>query len=123
MRTHLTSVAADTEDGAVFVPAASAAHVAEQLAVLSRAGCRLAAEADHVLAAGAPVTDVSVGRLEALLVELRAAVEVRAELAAADPDLLLAGARWLCRDRPAPAWPPGPVPYRAGGHDRAGQRR
>lgn len=107
---------------AVFVPPRAADRVAGQLAAVARAGCRLAAEADRVLAADAPVDQTTVDRLEALLVELRAAVQVRAELAATDPDLLLAGARRLRRARPA-AWQPAPAAWRAGGHTLPGDRR
>lgn len=107
---------------AVFVPPQVADRVAGQLAAVARAGCRLAAEANRVLAADAPVDQTTVDRLEALLVELRAAVQVRAELAATDPDLLLAGARRLRRARPA-AWPPGPAGWGTGSHALPGDRR
>jgi hypothetical protein len=110
-------------DDELYVPTPLATRVAEQLAVVARAGCRLAAEADRVLTTPAPVDELTVGRLEALLVELRAAVKVRAELAAADPDLLLAGARQMCRAWSAPLWPPAPAPCRAGGHSGTGQPR
>jgi hypothetical protein len=111
------------DEPAVFVPPRVADRVAGQLAAVARAGCRLAAEADRVLTADSPVDETTVDRLEALLVELRAAVQVRAELAATDPDLLLAGARRLRRTRPTAAWPPAPAPCRAGGHAQTGQRR
>jgi hypothetical protein len=105
MIAYLTTVTADTDDGAVFVPDGLAGRIAEQLATVARAGCRLAAEADQILSSGATVSEHTVGRLESLLVELRATVQVRAELAAADPDLLLAGARLLCRPRPVATTP------------------
>ena len=84
----------------MYVPPATARRVATQLAYLARVSCAVADELDQI--AGRPlVTEETVERLERLLVEVRAAAGVRAELAATDPDLLLAGAAVAGECRPA----------------------
>lgn len=82
----------------------AAAQVAGQIEVVARADRALARELDRIGTCRAPVCAETVLRLEALLVGLRDAAQVRAELARLDPDLLHAGAAlWAGRPGPAPS--------------------
>jgi hypothetical protein len=103
----------------LYVTPALAERIADQLATVARASCLLSEQAGQILAGGAVVSRSTLTSLEELLVVLRPAVQVRSELAALDPDLLLAGAHvWLAR-RPATARPPAPSPCGVGGRCQA----
>ena len=110
-------------EACLYVPAALAERVADQLATVAWASWQLAQHAGQIFAHGAVVSEAALAGLEELLAVLRPAAQVRAELAALDPDLLAAGARvWRTR-RPSPAWPPAPTPCRVGGQVPARRRQ
>lgn len=80
----------------------AAGEVAGQIELVARADRSLARELDRIGACRAPVCAGTVMRLEALLVGLRDAARVRADLARLDPELLRAGAA-LWAGQPTPA--------------------
>lgn len=72
--------------------------VADLLEVLAAANGRLRLELAALVDSPAAVSQVTVGRLESLATQMRPAAQVRAELAAVDHELLLAGtAVWVRR--------------------------
>ncbi len=83
----------------------SAEDVADLLELLAAANGRLRAELAALADSPAAVSQTTVGRLDALITQMRPAARVRAELAAIDHELLLAGAAvWVRRQgRPSAA--------------------
>jgi hypothetical protein len=78
----------------------TADDVADLLESVATAGGRLASELDQIAACRAAVSQATVARLEALIVRLRPAAAMRAQLAAMDIELLMAGATvWAQRRR------------------------
>jgi hypothetical protein len=78
----------------------TADDVADLLESVANAGGRLAAELDQIAACRAAVSQATVARLESLIVRLRPAAAMRAQLAVMDIELLMAGATvWAQRRR------------------------
>ncbi len=83
-------------------------QVAGQIELVACADRALAGELDRIGACRAPVCTETVLRLESLLVGLRDAARVRADLARLDPELLRTGAAlWAGQPAAAPGGRPG----------------
>lgn len=91
----LLAAAEDVEPAgaALYVPKRSAARVADCLEIVARASDRLLAEAEWIVLSEAAISATTVLRLEALLVELRQAAALRAELVDLNADAWIAGYR------------------------------
>jgi len=100
-------------------------HVVALLEVVYRANGLLADELDRLASSRASVSDASVAGLLRLAEDLRPGAAARAQLAAFDPEVQVAGAaEWIARRRRVD--PDGellPTPRRAAGDELGEQRR